>query len=301
MALVVLLTMLAGCQLTLVGSASPFGTPTPLPELDIRPAKNRIKLSVGQKLDLEELIEDEEWWETESLWWTSSDPDVVAVDEWSIYAEGVRGGTAVLTGSLEEDGYKPLSIRVVVDVAGPAAPAPPSVKFINVTPDRPVLPVGQEVKLVASVKMANGEVNANVAWSTSDATIAVVNPTNGVVSAVREGKVTIIAAYAPDMSQRALVEVTVAPQRSVPSDAPTPPPDVASPSPQPSASASPPNPLPTGTPSSGLVLIRPTPTPLPSSRSTPTPIPTASAWPRFPTPWPSPYQQPTSGSGSSPS
>jgi hypothetical protein len=69
--------------------------------------------------------------------------------------------------------------------------------------------VGDSVKLVAEVKLPDGTYNGNVTWSSADDTIATINPTNGTVVALQEGRVSIVAAYAPDPTARGLATLTI--------------------------------------------------------------------------------------------
>jgi hypothetical protein len=69
--------------------------------------------------------------------------------------------------------------------------------------------IGDSVKLVAEVRLADGTYNGNVAWSSADDTIATINPTTGTVVAMREGRVSIVAAYAPEPSARGMATITI--------------------------------------------------------------------------------------------
>jgi hypothetical protein len=67
----------------------------------------------------------------------------------------------------------------------------------------------ESLRLVAEVQMADGQIHGNVQWSSSDDTIATVNPTTGAVKALREGRVTVVAAYALDPKVKGLAVLTI--------------------------------------------------------------------------------------------
>jgi hypothetical protein len=86
---------------------------------------------------------------------------------------------------------------------------------IVLTPATAILQPGDSQPLLAAVHLADGTVNANVNWSSSDGTIATVNPTTGVVTALKEGRVTIKATYAPDATFNQVAEIQVVKDRNV--------------------------------------------------------------------------------------
>ena len=51
--------------------------------------------------------------------------------------------------------------------------------LVKVEPDRPVLQPGEKTRLGAQVRLADGQVNANVIWSSSDDGVATVNRASG--------------------------------------------------------------------------------------------------------------------------
>jgi hypothetical protein len=69
--------------------------------------------------------------------------------------------------------------------------------------------VNESIKLLAEVRMSDGQINGNVFWSSSDDRIAKVNPTTGEVTALSEGRVTVVAAYALETGVKGLAELTI--------------------------------------------------------------------------------------------
>src|SRR5918999_6824 len=67
----------------------------------------------------------------------------------------------------------------------PTAPAP-ATSTVSIDPDNPSLAIGTTVTLAATPRDAAGAVvpNRPVAWTTSRAEVATVNPTSGVVTAL---------------------------------------------------------------------------------------------------------------------
>ena len=103
----------------------------------------------------------------------------------------------------------------------------PSVLLVKIDPATATVALGAKQALHAQVTLADGQINGNVVWSSSDDGIATVNPTTGDLLALREGKVTIVASYAPDSRYKGLAEITVAktvpmsPTPTAPSTPPT--------------------------------------------------------------------------------
>ncbi|MEB3196343.1 MAG: Ig-like domain-containing protein [Candidatus Sericytochromatia bacterium] len=80
---------------------------------------------------------------------------------------------------------------------------------VLVSPSKPVMEPGESVSLTPEVRFADGQINGNVLWSSSDDTIATVNRSTGKVTALREGRVTIVAGYAQNPRIKGLAELTI--------------------------------------------------------------------------------------------
>jgi hypothetical protein len=171
------------------------------------------------------------------------------------------------------------------------------VKTIQIEPAALSLEVGQARPLTAAVRLADGQVNGNVQWASSDATIAVVDASGG-VSALKVGRVTIIATYSLDAQFKGLAELTVVPPGALATPSPTPTPTpVPTPTPTPRPSKTPrptaapteapaatPTPAATATPvleggAGGTPVGGPTPSATPTPEATPTPTPEPTATP----------------------
>lgn len=107
-----------------------------------------------------------------------------------------------------EDPYAVPSARPAAPVPTPAVATAPAAT-VAVSPGYLTLAPASSQKLMAIVKGADGQITQNVAWSSSDGTVAEVNPTTGEVFALKEGWVTIVAAYALDVKIQALTTVHV--------------------------------------------------------------------------------------------
>lgn len=101
----------------------------------------------------------------------------------------------------------------------PSSPPParqgsstPVASDITVTPAQIVLEVGSQQDLLAEVTYADGQVDGNVRWTSSDSRIAQINATTGRVNALREGRVTIVAASTINPRLTFNVQVSVQPQ-----------------------------------------------------------------------------------------
>lgn len=83
------------------------------------------------------------------------------------------------------------------------------VKEVQAIPNQLVMTEGNKLKGTASVIYADNSRNSDIVWSSSDNTIATVNPTTGEISGLKAGIVTIIATSQKDTSKRASITVTV--------------------------------------------------------------------------------------------
>lgn len=227
-----------------------------------------------------------------SVVWTLDDVTVASIDPLTGVLHPRKAGRVVV--SVSAKGNPSLSAHLSVDVVESR-----SVLNILVTPEKPFLMIGETVNLKAEVLLADGQINANVTWSSSDDTVATVNRTSGQVAALRAGRVTILASYSPDPRYKGLCDLVIVTDRSqIPKTKPLLPGNVTfSPSPTnnngpvPGPSLAPgiqdwfaPVPASTPTPSSALA---PTPIPVPTPTPTPVPTPTPTS---VPTPTPTPQR-----------
>lgn len=205
------------------------------------------------------------------LVWTVSNPALLTINPTTGRVKGIARGDVVVM--VAREGRPESATQLFISVVGTANDV---VKEVRVTPAKQHLVLGSRVTLRAAVYLPDGQVNANVVWSSSDDTLAVVNPTTGEVRALRTGQVTIVAAYAQDTRFKGLSELTVVaseadlPRPSTPTATPSIPGSVvpqssaasegqAAPRPSPVRSQAPitddraqalPTPAPTGSPSS---------------------------------------------------
>jgi hypothetical protein len=135
-----------------------------------------------------------------NLSWTSSDPNVVSVNEQGVIF-GVQAGRETITATTL-DGSS-LTATCVVTVKEHAVPA----TSITINRDAMTMTVGQTVPLQATVLPENAD-NRNVVWNSIDATVATVN-SNGIVTAMRTGTTQIIATTADGTNLSTTCDVTV--------------------------------------------------------------------------------------------
>lgn len=162
--------------------------------------------------------------------WTSSNDGVLSIHPSTGLAKAVKTGEAVVTAAALDN--PALRVTLLVSVVESR-----SVLLIKVSPDTPTLQVGDKVPLRAQVHLADGQVNGNVTWNSSDDTIATVNQSTGEVSALRVGKVTVVASYTLDPKYKGLAEITIVQDRSQVPTAATPTPIVFQPGATPLPSA----------------------------------------------------------------
>ncbi|GEM_PF-3165671 len=198
----------------LIHRLTPTPTPTPRP-VGLVAAQQMFTVEVGRDLDLLPSLRtlDGDIPGVREVEWSTSNSSLVSIDTQTGRIRGASPGTAVIyarfKGSPVGSARATLTIEVLDTVL---------VEQVSVTPASLTLTVGESRKAIAEVRMANGEINGNVNWSSSDDTIARVNRTTGEVNAVAPGRVTIVATYALESRYRGLLALTVV----GPSPAPSP-------------------------------------------------------------------------------
>lgn len=135
-----------------------------------------------------------------NLRWTSSDPNVVSVNEQGVVFGVLAGRETITAATLDGSG---LTATCVVTVREHAVPA----TGITLNRDAVTMTVGQALTLEATVLPENADMQ-NVVWNSIDATVATVN-SHGVVTAMRAGTTQIIATTADGTNLSATCDVTV--------------------------------------------------------------------------------------------
>lgn len=259
-----------------VGSGSVGGTAVNLPVLSS--GVTALKMGVGQGYDLGPSVSAGGQLAPPGLVWTSSDGSVANVDPSSGRINAVAPGSAVITAAYQGSAADEVQVTVTVIQQ-------PAVSLISISPAHFYLNVGNTQSLIAEVDLPDGEKmgNGSVLWSSSDNTVAMVNQTTGVVTALKPGVVTVVAAYAPDPDYKAIADLTVLAAGQTPPPSPTPAPVTFGPGATPVPTLSP------------VVVTSPTPTiaptPAPSATTTTT-ITAATQQPASPQPTPSPTPSP---------
>ena len=198
---------LAGCVLPvgLTPEPSPSGlAPVAAPPLvapvgttgsattSLKARQAALDLTLGAEQDLNSLVVDEAGLvPTSGVIWLSSNDKVATVNPTSGQVKALASGTAVITAVLQANPAAKAQIEVRVGEQD-------LIKTITIEPGTAKLEAGGQVTLRATVNMADGTINANVSWASSDETVATVNPTTGEVTALKDGRVTIEGRYAPD-------------------------------------------------------------------------------------------------------
>lgn len=134
-----------------------------------------------------------------SINWTSSDSSIATVDSTG-KVTAVKEGQATITATTT-DGSN-LSAICTVTVANQTIPA----KGITLNKTADSIVAGQTDVLVATITPDNAT-NKNVTWSSSDPSIATID-SNGVVTAIKEGTVTMTVTTADGLTATCAVTVT---------------------------------------------------------------------------------------------
>ncbi|MBR0537417.1 MAG: Ig-like domain-containing protein [Clostridia bacterium] len=130
--------------------------------------------------------------------WTSSDENIVKVDDEGYLTAGKEPGTATITASFEFNG-KTYSDTCLVEVKVP-------VESMKLNKRKASVSAGDTLQLKGTVSPSKAT-HHEILWETSDETVATVDD-NGLVTAVAPGTVKIIG-YSKDGYFRSTCEVTV--------------------------------------------------------------------------------------------
>lgn len=211
---------LSACYLPLNVSAPPAVTPAggqpAAAAATLASTRTTVELALNEERLLGDLLKDQNGLQPApgAVLWQSTNPAVASVHPTTGQAKGVAPGTTVFVATLAGSPNARTQFEVkVVDKF--------TVRQITIEPANPTLVIGEKVSLRASVAMADGTISGNVVWSSSDDTIATVNPTNGEVTALKEGRVTIEGTYALDTKFKGVANVTVLREKGAPAPAPS--------------------------------------------------------------------------------
>ena len=133
--------------------------------------------------------------------WTTSNHDVASVSSTG-RVEAKEPGTGTITARSAFDSTKSASIQITV-----SAPAPRVVGVAIDQGDRTMV-LGDAFTFTATISVEGGA-STDVLWETSDATVALVDPTTGEVTAEAPGAATITATSTYDSTKNDAVTVTV--------------------------------------------------------------------------------------------
>lgn len=181
--------------ITTTGGASASGS--------LKAKQSTVDLEPGAEQLLNALVVDEAGLvPTSGVIWLSSNDRVATVNPTSGQVRAIAPGTAVVTAVLQANPAAKAQIEVRVGEKD-------LIKTITIEPGATKLEAGGRVTLTATVAMADGTINGNVKWASSDETVAKVNATTGEVTALRDGKVTIEGVYALDPRFKGIAVITI--------------------------------------------------------------------------------------------
>jgi hypothetical protein len=201
----------AAIQVTLQGraaSASVTVQPPTLSQLSISPGVMSVPLGLPAGFSATAAYSDGSAIPvTDQVVWTSSNPAVaeVLLSQGYAYLDSKQAGSTIITATMP--GVAPASASVTVTSA--------TLSRIDVTPARPMLPVGAYVELNASgiySDLTTQFLRYAASWTSSDPSVASVGngyQDKGFVTALRAGTTTITATYA-GVSASTLLTVTSA-------------------------------------------------------------------------------------------
>lgn len=161
------------------------------PQATITLDEENIEIFVSESYDIVVNIENAK---DETLSYTVSDSSIISVVNGKV--TGLKAGSATVEIVLNEDQEQKATLNVTVK----------GIPTILVAGEKTEVFVGDYITLEAITENVDGA----VAWSSSDETVATV--ANGVVTAVKEGVVTIKASY---NDFEGSIEITVLPKPSI--------------------------------------------------------------------------------------
>ena len=164
-------------------SPSPTPEPKPVPVTSVSLNKSSLSLSVGEAETLRATVQPDDAAE-KGIRWDSDRPDVASVSSTGMVTARAAG-TAIITATTS-DGGKTASCTVTVNQ--------PLQAGVTVSPKSQTLAPGQTITLSA-VTVPQGQ---EVTWSTSDSSVAEVDPSTGRVTAkapVRQSAAVITATF----------------------------------------------------------------------------------------------------------
>jgi hypothetical protein len=140
--------------------------------------------------------------------WGSSAPGIATVNASTGLVTAIAAGTATVVASTS--GYPAATRTTTVTVTAPPAPVP---ALIAITPAGATLSIGATQQMTGVVKDSSGTTITGLAitWSANPTTVATVNSSTGLVTAVSAGTVSISAATATAPWATRFVSLTVLP------------------------------------------------------------------------------------------
>lgn len=220
LAAALLLGLVASCQITapplpldLQGEGGLLATPapTPTPTSTIAPVERVVKditiqpdslvIPEGTAFDVIAVVTYADGSFDSNVTWSSSDNTVLSVNPTTGRLTGLKAGMASVVAQSPIDKTK----RTTATVAVRAAEAAPAIT--RVVPTEATIRVGETVRLLAEIQLSNGKTSPNVVWSSGNTRVAMVS--NGLVTGIAPGSVTVTAVAQDEPTKRASATITV--------------------------------------------------------------------------------------------
>ena len=167
--------------------------------LDLSLSINELELKAGESAEITATVEKDSDMTIESEEWSTSNPEVATVDGGKVTA--VAEGTAIISYTVTYGLPHTVSCKVTV--------AAPAILVESITLDRTTIEAeeGTELRLTATVTPDNAA-NTEIAWSSSDETVATVSA-EGLVKMLKEGNCVITAATTDGSGLKAECSISV--------------------------------------------------------------------------------------------
>lgn len=179
-------------------------------------SQKNVTIEINKNITLSANVNIESGGQNSAVEWISSDASIVSVNSSGLIS-ALKKGTAIVKAISLQDNQ--VFDSCVVTVTDTESDYPTSVEIRSLSGNKNVFQ-GTILSLSAIVKYAGGKSDSDVIWKSSDESVAPV-ATDGVVTGLRTGSVTITAISSKNNSISSVFEITVIP-KPIPSPTPTP-------------------------------------------------------------------------------
>lgn len=168
---------------------------------EVQLSPDSFVIGVNSAKDLLATVRYQDGTSDSSVVWSSSDDTIIGVNPTTGKVTGVKQGIATVIAASTADPSKRAIATVTVK------PSEVEASIAKITPAEATIQVGATVQLSAEIQLSDGSTSPNVSWSTSNKSVAQVS--NGLVTGIAAGSVTVTATSTIDSTKKASATITV--------------------------------------------------------------------------------------------